>query len=169
VGTNSLLSSNTTWTAQKTTPPIILRCRGNVFTEPLSSNYRRIRRPARSNKLLLAIDSTVILGSESHGTDDHILLSDSSDSWPFRAVHIQKLRAHRQTHRLSLIQHGSHIKEASINFYIVTYIRCRDNVFTEPLPSNDMRTHTDTQTHGRDSWSTPLRWAEESRYVYQVS
>jgi hypothetical protein len=31
-------------------------------------------------KLVLALASTVILGSESHGTCDHILLSDSSGS-----------------------------------------------------------------------------------------
>jgi hypothetical protein len=32
-------------------------------------------------KLLLALVSTVILGSEFHGTHDHILLSDGSANW----------------------------------------------------------------------------------------
>jgi hypothetical protein len=39
--TDSLLSFDTTWTAQKTVSQTILRCRGNVFTEPLPSNDRR--------------------------------------------------------------------------------------------------------------------------------
>jgi hypothetical protein len=42
--TNRLLSFDTTWTAQKTMPPTILRCRGNVFTELLSSSDRGIHR-----------------------------------------------------------------------------------------------------------------------------
>jgi hypothetical protein len=37
---NRLLSFDTTWTPQKTTPPIILRFRGNVFTELLPNNDR---------------------------------------------------------------------------------------------------------------------------------
>jgi hypothetical protein len=39
--TNRLFSFDTTRTAKKTTPPTILRCNGNVFTEPLPSNDRR--------------------------------------------------------------------------------------------------------------------------------
>jgi hypothetical protein len=34
--------------------------------------------PVQSSKLLLALASTVILGSESHGSHDHILLCDDS-------------------------------------------------------------------------------------------
>jgi hypothetical protein len=41
--TNRLLSFDTTRTVQKT-PPTILRCRGNVFTELLPSNDRGIHR-----------------------------------------------------------------------------------------------------------------------------
>jgi hypothetical protein len=41
---NSLISFDTSRTAQKTTPPAILRCRGNVFTEFLHNNDRRIHR-----------------------------------------------------------------------------------------------------------------------------
>jgi hypothetical protein len=37
---NSLLPFHTTRTALKTTPPTILRCRGDVLTEPLPSNER---------------------------------------------------------------------------------------------------------------------------------
>jgi hypothetical protein len=45
-----------------------------------------------------------------------------------------------------LIEH-----DASNCFSIVAYIRCCENVFTEPLPSNDGRdAHMDTQTHERD-------------------
>jgi hypothetical protein len=36
--TNNLLSFNTTWIAQKTKTPEILRCRRNVFTNLLSKN-----------------------------------------------------------------------------------------------------------------------------------
>jgi hypothetical protein len=43
--TSSLLSFGTIRTAYKTTPPAILRCRGNVFTELLRGNDRGIRRP----------------------------------------------------------------------------------------------------------------------------
>jgi hypothetical protein len=39
--TNGLLPFDTTWTAQKTTPPAILRCRWNVFTEQLPSSDTR--------------------------------------------------------------------------------------------------------------------------------
>jgi hypothetical protein len=46
--TNILLPFDTTWARQKKTPPTILRCRGNMFTEPLPSNDRRIHRPTDS-------------------------------------------------------------------------------------------------------------------------
>jgi hypothetical protein len=42
---NRLLSSDVTRTTWKTAPPTIFRCRWNVFTDPLLSNDRRIRRP----------------------------------------------------------------------------------------------------------------------------
>jgi hypothetical protein len=43
-------------------------------------------------------------------------------------------------------------------------------VLSEPLPSN-YRSDTckDTQTDGRDLWSTPLRWAQVPWYAYQIS
>jgi hypothetical protein len=37
-----LLSFDTIWTAERTTPPTILRYRGNVFTEPLPGNDKGI-------------------------------------------------------------------------------------------------------------------------------
>jgi hypothetical protein len=37
---NSLLSFDTTWAMQKGTPPIILHCGGNMFTELLPCNSR---------------------------------------------------------------------------------------------------------------------------------
>jgi hypothetical protein len=40
--TNRLLCCNATETVYKTTPPTILRCRGNLFTEPLHRNDRGI-------------------------------------------------------------------------------------------------------------------------------
>jgi hypothetical protein len=40
--TNHLLSSDTIRTAQKTTPPTIIRCSGNVSTKQLSSDDRGI-------------------------------------------------------------------------------------------------------------------------------
>jgi hypothetical protein len=40
--TNRLLSYETTRTPKKTTPPTILRCCGNVFTELLPSNDKGI-------------------------------------------------------------------------------------------------------------------------------
>jgi hypothetical protein len=69
-----------------------------------------------------------------------------------------------------LIRHGPHIKRCvQQSFYSCVWIRCRGNVFTEPLPSKDRRdTHIDTHTDGRDLWSTPLRWAQVPWYTYQV-
>jgi hypothetical protein len=59
---------------------------------------------------------------------------------------------------------------ASNNPSIVVRILCRGNVFTELLSSNERRvTHTDTESDGRDLWSTPFRWAQVSWYTYQVS
>jgi hypothetical protein len=69
-----------------------------------------------------------------------------------------------QTHlRLSLIRHGPLRKFTCNNSSNVACVRCRRNVFTEPLPSNDkgifaeplpsndgIDTHIDTQTDGRD-------------------
>jgi hypothetical protein len=42
--TNRLISFDTTGTTLKTTPPTILRCRGNVFTEPSLCNDRGLHR-----------------------------------------------------------------------------------------------------------------------------
>jgi hypothetical protein len=57
--TNRLLSYDTTRNAQETTPPTILRSRGNFFKELLPSNdrgiYRQIHRHARPTILLLHI------------------------------------------------------------------------------------------------------------------
>jgi hypothetical protein len=39
---NRPLSFDTTQTAQKMTPPTIIRCHGNVFTESLAGNDRRL-------------------------------------------------------------------------------------------------------------------------------
>jgi hypothetical protein len=46
-----------------------------------------------------------------------------------------------------LVGHRPHRKRRVQQFLYCMCIRCRGNVFTEPLPSND--THTDTQTGGR--------------------
>jgi hypothetical protein len=55
---------------------------------------------------------------------------------------------------------------ASNNSYNVAFIHFRGNVFSEPFPSNDRRnTHADTQTDGRDLWSTPLRLTHVPWYM----
>jgi hypothetical protein len=41
--TSRLLSFDTTRVAQKTMPPTVLLCRGNVFTEPLPGNDRGVK------------------------------------------------------------------------------------------------------------------------------
>jgi hypothetical protein len=54
---------------------------------------------------------------------------------------------------------GRYIRHASNNSSVVACIRCRGNVFTMQLPSNEMRdtrTCTDTQTDGKDLWYTPF-------------
>jgi hypothetical protein len=56
----------------------------------------------------------------------------------------------RTNHLLFRYDMDSIENDASNNSSIVACIRCSGNVFTEPLPSNEMRdTHTDTQTDGR--------------------
>jgi hypothetical protein len=94
VRTYRLPCFDTTRAAQKMAPPAILRCRGNVFTKPLLSNDKGIHSSINSSELLLALASTVILGSEYQGTHDHILLCDGSGSFHTiaSAVHV-----HRQT------------------------------------------------------------------------
>jgi hypothetical protein len=53
------------------------------------------------SKLLMALASTVILRSESHGTLDNILFSDDSGTLrPNGLVHKQKLGIYRPTYRL---------------------------------------------------------------------
>jgi hypothetical protein len=46
----------------------------------LGAKWRRVVTLAQSSKLLLALASTVIPGSESRGTQDHILFPDGSGS-----------------------------------------------------------------------------------------
>jgi hypothetical protein len=53
-------------------------------------------------------------------------------------------------------------------FYCRVCIRCRGEIYTEPLPSND-RGYTYRQTHERDLGSTLLIRAQLSRHIYQVS
>jgi hypothetical protein len=77
VATNRLLSSDATRTTQKTTPPTILHYRGIYLP---SRCLVTIGYVAQSNKLLVALDSAVILDAESHGIDDHVLLPDGSGS-----------------------------------------------------------------------------------------
>jgi hypothetical protein len=65
------------------------------------------------------------------------------------------------------------------NSSTVPCIRCRGNVFTKPLPSNDGTHYTEslprcgrrgtqrvTQTDGRDLWNTQFRWAQVPWYSY---
>jgi hypothetical protein len=63
-----------------------------------------------------------------------------------------------------LIRHEPHTKRCTKQFfYCCICIRCRGNVFSEPLPSNDRGIHI--QTYGRDLWSTPLSWNQVSWYI----
>jgi hypothetical protein len=67
-------------------------------------------------------------------------------------------------------RHGPHRKWRVQKFFYCCVYSLSGNVFTEPLPSIWKRdTHTDTQTDGRDLWSTQLRWAQFPWYTYQVS
>jgi hypothetical protein len=89
LGKNESPTFDTTWTAQKTMPPPILRCRGNVL---LPSNDKGKHKPTDS----------------------------------------------------PLIRYGPHRKWWTQQFF-VAYIRCRGNVYTKPLPSNNRGVHM--QTH----------------------
>jgi hypothetical protein len=96
VRNNRLLSSDATRTVYKKKPPTILLCHGNVFTEPLPRDDRGTHSPVE--KITAGLPCTVILGSESHGTHDHILLSDGSGSLQATAsaVDILKLGTHNR-------------------------------------------------------------------------
>jgi hypothetical protein len=75
-------------------------------------------------------------------------------------IHFGKF--HRQ-HQCSLLLVWGHSVLLVCTVHSVLYC-------TEPLPSNESRdTHTDTQTNGRNLWSTPLRCAQVPWYTYQVS
>jgi hypothetical protein len=66
-----------------------------------------------------------------------------------------------------LVRHGRHRKRRVQRFfYCCMCIRCHGNVFTDPLL---VSMHIQTQTDGRDLWSTLLRWAQVPWYTHQVS
>jgi hypothetical protein len=68
------------------------------------------------------------------------------------------------------IRHRPHRKSRIQQFFYCCVYSFRRHVFTDPLPSKDRGdTHWDTQTNGRDLWSTGLRWAQAPWYVYQGS
>jgi hypothetical protein len=110
-------------------------------------------------QLLLGLASAVILRSESRGTHDHILLSQIRD-FPFRRLlllggvrprlHTRYIHTHAHTHLgtnpptfLSLQieglhRHGPYSKHCVIQLlYCCVHIRCLDDVFIEPLRSDD--------------------------------
>jgi hypothetical protein len=61
----------------------------------------------------------------------------------------------------SLTLHRPHRNDVSKIFSAVACIRSRGNLFTNRcLTTIGRDTHTDTQTDGRDLWSTPLIWAQ---------
>jgi hypothetical protein len=97
------------------------------------------RAAAAAVKLLLALASTVIPGSESFGTHGHILLSH--DTWSRATQTLEELIAYFPS-----IRHGPHRKRRiQKSFYCCVCIRCRANVFTESLPSNHMDGYTHRQ------------------------
>jgi hypothetical protein len=55
-------------------------------TEPVASTSRHLNLSWLTAKLLLVLASTVILGSESHRTHGHVLLSDGSGSRQLRYI-----------------------------------------------------------------------------------
>jgi hypothetical protein len=56
-----------------------------------------------------------------------------------------------------LTRHGPHRKRRVQQFvYCCVCIRCRGNVFTEPMTGNDKGIHIHTQTDGKHLWSTPF-------------
>jgi hypothetical protein len=81
-------------------------------------------------KLLLVLASILILGYESHGTHDLILLSDG----PGRPQTVVVIKP----------RHGPHGNRV---FHHRVFSRCRgNNVFTEPFPRNDCRSVVCTRT-----------------------
>jgi hypothetical protein len=103
-------------------------------------------------QLLLALASTVILGSESRGTRDHILLSQIRD-FPFRRLlRLAGLRWRHSTppphgdaflslHIDYFIWHRPHRKHCIQQFsYCYMCTSCHGNVFTQPLHSSNLGT-----------------------------
>jgi hypothetical protein len=101
--------------------------------------------------LLLALASAVILGSESHGTHDHILLSQIRDTPSLecqvpvfispRHCFSPSPTTRRATWSHSNLPKGSRYKTSArtasnISVGCCARICCRGNVFIEPLPRN---------------------------------
>jgi hypothetical protein len=95
------------------------------------------------------------------------------------SCYLATIGAYRQTNKLSFdkdrTENDTSNNSSTVALFVATGTclpsRCLAKKgrihFTERLPSNDRRdTHTDTQTDGRDLWSTPLRWAKVPLYIY---
>jgi hypothetical protein len=111
---------------------------------------RGIHSRVQSSKLLLARASTVILGSEFHGTHNHFLLSDIFGSLQITpsAVHILKFGINRQIHRLSFKYNTHRIENYASNIYSIVAVFVAAGIC---LPSRCLSTiHTDAQTDGKD-------------------
>jgi hypothetical protein len=134
----NLLSSDTTRTACKITPPTILRCHENIFTALLPGNGRR-----RHTQTHRPTDEHVqeFLGPE---------IRASSDDWAQLSRFYLKTETESRLRNVVFLNESrtmDNVQKHNIccNYFIVAYILCRGNVFTEPLPSNErMDTYIDT-------------------------
>jgi hypothetical protein len=124
--TTRLLSFDTIRASKKETPPTILRCHGNAFTEPLPSNDRMIHRETNRISFIL---------TDRRETTPPTILRCRGNVFA-KPLPSNDRRIHRESHRLSFIRTDR--RETTPP----TILRCRGNVFTKPLPSNNTRGYT---------------------------
>jgi hypothetical protein len=153
-----------------TTPPTTLRCRGNVFIEPLLSNDRGIHRPTDSplnpsprwrgpiSQTRTCLGEKILVKSlDETWSQEWLCWRGPAAIWP----------TDRPTH---LLWYGmDSIENDASNNSIIACIRCHGSVSTEPLPSNDKWIHIHT-----DRWEGFMKYAVKMGsgamiYTYQVS
>jgi hypothetical protein len=102
--TNRLLSFDMTWTAKKTTPATIIRCRGNVFTELLPTKDRGIHRDPQT----LLWWNTTAQKNDASNNSSIVAFVAAGTSLP--SCYLPRIGGYTETHRLSFDETRPHRK-----------------------------------------------------------